>query len=281
VKDILTQNEALKKLQEKQSSIWSGLKELNPFTNGDYKGSLEEPFASLCILSYERPDHFQKSLDSLHEHTNYPFELIIHDDGSREEVTQRLVDDERREGATVIKNPPGHNQGQGAALNRMFSIAKGDPIIKLDADLIYYPGWLLETCRLLTSHPEIGLLGLLHYYHEPVDTRKTVIHREDDYSHHTHILGSGFALRRKCWKELGPFSEHSEAFAEDWEMQMKVTESEKWNCSLPKEDLVKNPAMGYETSTVNKTVAGEMPQIKKGPFIQGADLNSVSLSPVP
>jgi hypothetical protein len=120
---------------------------------------------------------------------------------------------------------------------------------------------------LLEQHPSIGLLGLLHYYHDPVDTRKTIVERHDEWSAHTHILGSAFAVRRECWEDLGPFSEHSEAFAEDWEFQQKVTESNKWVCALPKEDLVSNPAMGYETSTVNKTVDGKMPAIKTQPYI--------------
>jgi glycosyltransferase involved in cell wall biosynthesis len=224
------------------------------------------------LLSYERPDFLNNTLLSLKGKSGYEYELIIHDDGSTDgRVRENLISElyARKKASTVIFNSPGHNQGQGTALNRMFKIATGDPIIKLDADLKYYVGWLSEVIRLMKENEEIGLLGLLHYYHEPVDTRETVIDRYDDWSSHTHILGSAFAVRRECWEELGPFSEHSEAFAEDWEFQKKVTDSDKWVCALPKENLVANVGMGYETSVVNKTVSGELSPIKKEPFIIG------------
>jgi glycosyltransferase involved in cell wall biosynthesis len=271
--EIPKQKDALSKAQELASQTMSGIQKLNPFYNPGESGSLKAPFASLCVLSYERPEVLADSLASLEQHTNYPYEIIIHDDGSQEGMVNEYLWDMRNEGATVIYNPPGHNQGQGVALNRMFNMAKGDPIIKLDADLLYRPGWLLETARLLHDHPQIGLLGLLHYYHDPVDTHKTVIERQDDYSTHTHILGSGFALRRETWEQLKPFEEGSEAFSEDWDMQMRVTDSKEWACALPLDDLVKNEYMGYETSTVNKTVAGEMPQIKKGPYVHAWNEN--------
>lgn len=235
-------------------------------------------YASLCLTSYERPDFLEVTLDSLRKQTTYPYELIIHDDGSSNKKNYELLENARTKyGATTITNKSGHNQGQGTALNRMFNMASGDPIIKLDSDLIFDDHWLENAIDIFRRDETVGLLGLLHYYHEPVDSRKTVINPRyamDYISHtyHTHILGSAFAVRRETWEELGPFSEHSEAFAEDWEFQVKVTESKKWHCALPKESLVKNIGMGYETSTVNKTVSGELPPIKKQPHLLGQNL---------
>lgn len=233
--------------------------------------TLKAEYASLCVLSYERPTYLDNSLKSLQDSPGYPYELFIHDDGSDLETRSVVT---QQDEATVILNKPSHNQGQGVALNRMFGMAKGDPIIKLDADLQYYPGWLMETVRLLRENPSIGLLGLLHYYHEPVDSHKTVITRHDEWSSHTHILGSGFAMRRDCWEELGPFEEHSEAFAEDYDMQCRVTDSDDWVCGLPKESLVENLGMGLGKSVVvvpdgegNPTVA----KIHTQPYIIGKE----------
>lgn len=231
--------------------------------------SLDNDFASLCILSYNRAQYLDEGLESMKENTNYPHELLIHDDGSNdEEVYKVLIDAQAFDGATIITNKPKWNQGQGIALNRMFGMAKGDPIVKLDQDLLYSPGWLNEAVRLFNENPEIGLIGLLHYYFEPVDTFKTVIERHDDWSAHTHILGSGFAVRRKCWEELGPFEEHSDAFAEDWTFQKAVSTSENWKCALPKADLVKNERMGIPHSTVVEE-SGKVHTIHKSPYILG------------
>jgi cellulose synthase/poly-beta-1,6-N-acetylglucosamine synthase-like glycosyltransferase len=259
ISDIPSPKEALLKLPGVESSTENGL---------TYPGTLEKEYASLCVLSYNRPTFLRNSLKSLSDSPGHPYELIIHDDGSKDSDPglDNTLFGAQYDGATVILNKPGHNQGQGIALNRMFGMATGDPIIKLDQDLQYYPGWLLEVKRLMTEYPCIGLLGLLHYYHDPVDSRKTVKVRHDEWSEHTHILGSAFAMRRACWEELGPFEEHSEAFAEDYVMQRKVDESGKWKCSLPKESLVENLGMGIPNSTV-VTKEGGVSKIHKAPYV--------------
>lgn len=271
------------KLKEKGSELKKGGQEqleklrnapeelLSTISGKQEQQKIKKGYASLCVLSYNRPEFLSTTLSSLTRKPSYPYELIIHDDGSDEmplNVSSELRHARINYGATVIENPPGHNQGQGVALNRMFNIATGDFIIKLDADLTFMPGWLSAVNRLLDEHKEIGLLGLLHYYHDPVDSRKTVINRYDEYSTHSHILGSAFAVRRECWEELGPFEEHSEAFAEDYSFQRTVATSSNWVCALPKEDLVKNHGMGVETSTVVES-EGKIKSIHKEPYING------------
>jgi glycosyltransferase involved in cell wall biosynthesis len=206
-------------------------------------------FASCCVLSYQRPLFLRDCLSSLAD-AGAPFELIIHDDGSTDPEVRRGLLTAVDDGATVTLNAPGHNQGQGTALNRMFSIAAGDPIIKLDQELIFEPGWLTKVTALMDANPPLGLLGLMHYHHDPVDSAKTMIAQLEGWSMRTHILGSAFAVKRACWEQLGPFEEHSPAFAEDWSFQRKVTDSDAWVCGLPDEDLVSNQGFGIGPSTV-------------------------------
>lgn len=214
-------------------------------------------FASLCVLSFNRPEMIVHTINQLHEKSGHPFELIVHDDGSDISVQERLLDlNCRGDISTLILNQPGHNQGQGIALNRMFQMAKGDPIVKLDQDLVYEDGWLATAVDLIATNKHapreqnLGLLGLVHYYHEPVDSAKTRIEQFDGWSSRTHILGSGFAVTRECWEWLKPFEEHSDAFAEDWIFQKAVTASHDFACGLPDSDLATNPNMGPGPSTV-------------------------------
>jgi glycosyltransferase involved in cell wall biosynthesis len=205
--------------------------------------------------------------DELHERSGYAFELIVHDDGSAPHVREELykLHDEGQI-STLLLNPTGHNQGQGIALNRMFRMAKGDPIIKLDQDLVYDQGWLLEVMSLMAIDRRLGLLGLFHYLHEPVDSSKTILVDHGRWQEHTHICGSGFAVSRKCWEDLGPFEEHSEAFAEDWTFQNKVTASANYCCGLPEHDLVENRGFGIGPSTV-VVAEGTVQTIHKAPVI--------------
>lgn len=262
-------------------------------------------YSSCCVLSYSRADLLEHTLHTLRTNAGAPLELIVHDDGSNRDVT-RLLAQQVNEGmvSTVILNPPGHNQGQGVALNRMFGIATGNPIIKIDHDLIFHPRWLIEVNRILDSNadrdrirralsmqptpePLIGLLGLMHYHHDPVASNKCIVAQHAGWQEHTHILGSAFAVRRTCWQALRPFEEHSENFGEDWDFQRRVTASsgderafhdghEKdrgpkgFVCGLPNEDLCTNVGMGYGPSTVN-VEPGKVQAIHTKPFIINAE----------
>lgn len=224
-----------------------------------------EKFATCCILSYERPEFLEQMLGTMVAHAAYPMEVIVHDDGSTDPHLRRWLHELVGLGAisTLIENPPGHNQGQGIALNRMFSMAKGDYLIKLDQDLIFKPNWLRRSVDILEDNvkfqdekvftdeePEIGLLGLFKYEHDPVDYRKTLIRDQGTWEQHTHICGSGFIMPRRAWEEFGPFEERSAAFAEDYDMQCRVTDRHGWACGLPPEDLVENQGFGLGPSTV-------------------------------
>lgn len=211
-------------------------------------------YASLCFLSYERPEFLERAIVSAVHTAGEPVEVIVHDDGSTDPFVHRTLEALLVSGyvSTVIKNPPGHNQGQGVALNRMFHMASGDPIIKLDQDLIFKPEWLARTREILADD-RVGLLGLFKYWHDPVDWRKTHIEELTEFfthTFHTHICGSGMVIPRHVWERLGPFEEHYESFGEDWEFQKNVDGQLDIYNALPEEDLVTNQGFGIGPSTV-------------------------------
>lgn len=229
-------------------------------------------YASLCVLSFNRLAFMADTIEELHAKSQHPFELIVHDDGSTPAV-QTVLMEYMLEGkiSSLILNPAGHNQGQGTALNRMFNMATGDPIVKLDQDMVYEDGWLRDAVGIMEAEHEIGLLGLFKYPLDPVDYRKTILHDYGTWERHTHICGSGFAVRRDCWDLLGPFEEHYESFGEDWQFQKKVTESTAWCCALPPSDLVENRGFGVGPSTVVINHNHDVQPIHKEPVIYGRE----------
>lgn len=224
-------------------------------------------YASLCFLSYERPDFLMEAVTTALNTVHEPVELIIHDDGSLNPKVWQMLNDfamMSEAASTIIRNPPGHNQGQGVALNRMFNIASGDPIIKLDQDLIFKDGWL-RGVQQIVADPRVGLCGLFKYWHDPVDHRKTGVDIADwpsTYEFHTHICGSGFAVPRRIWEGLGPFGEHWADFGEDWDFQKRV-HAAFWYNALPREDLVTNQGFGLGPSTVVVAGPGGAPTVTK------------------
>lgn len=238
--------------------------------------------ATLCILSYERPQFLRVAIETAIAGCDEPVEVIVHDDGSADPELLKYLYTIHQQGtvSSVLLNAPGVNRGQGVALNRMFRMATGDPILKLDQDLVFKPGWLAKVKEILRDD-RVGLCALFKYWNDPVDWRQTIIPdsqlasgrvEEPDgglahkppmplyalprgYTFHTHIIGSGFAVPRRVWEKLGPFPERWESFGEDWEFQKRVHSSAELFNALPDEDLVDNVGFGVGPSTV--VVQGE------------------------
>lgn len=206
---------------------------------------------SIALLSYNRPAYLQKTFDEIRK-AGCEYELIVNDDGSNynnsnySEILGRVMN---HQATTVLFNPPEHNEGVGRSINKCFGIASGDILIKMDTDVELVDDWLVKVLDLFEENPRMGLLGLCHYFHDPVDMRKTLISEENDHDVHTHILGSVFAVRREVYEQFG-IGSYSPAFAEDWELMKKIEADPKWYNALPVDPLAKNYGMGLGKSTV-------------------------------
>lgn len=244
-------------------------------------------FASCCLLSYERPELVRDAITSCVLNAGFPLELIVHDDGSNEETLNVLLE-LRQAGliSTLMLNAPGHNEGQGIALNRMFNAAKGDPIVKLDQDLIFEPDWLARSVALLDAveqekwrgqalgPPMIGALGLFKYHHEPCHWQKeklrTWVNGGIEWEKHKDFVGSAMVIPRLAWEEFGPFEERSPAFAEDAVFKFAIRDSDGWCNALFPDDLAENVGFGLGPSTVNVPGPDGEPvtaKIKDGPKV--------------
>jgi undecaprenyl-phosphate 4-deoxy-4-formamido-L-arabinose transferase len=95
-------------------------------------------FVSIVIPVYNE----QESLPELLRRTEaacailpYAFEIVLVDDGSRDDSAQILQDASEREGSHIVAVILNRNYGQHAAIMAGFEQCKGDVVITLDADL--------------------------------------------------------------------------------------------------------------------------------------------------
>lgn len=254
-------------------------------------------YASVCVLSFERLQFLKDCLGSMMARAEADFELIVHDDGSedpelREWLCRRVEDGTI---STLLMNPPGWNQGQGIAMNRMAAIAKGDPIIKCDQDLIFESGWLRKVQQVLHENraegfegcvhtggcpepekcdphhpvcedrgPLIGALGIFPYPVEPVKYEDMLLKDYGSWEEHRDFVGSFIAIPRDAWELFGPWEERSAAFAEDNVFKLAIAGEDGWCCALTKETLATNQGFGIGPSTL---VLGpeQVKEIKPGP----------------
>ena len=86
------------------------------------------------------------------------FELIVIDDGSRDDTAERLAElAQTREWLRPLFLI--RNYGQSAALQAGFDAARGEVIVTLDGDLQNDPADIPELLRLLENHPDIDVIS--------------------------------------------------------------------------------------------------------------------------
>lgn len=111
---------------------------------------------SLVIPLYNKEDAILKTIDSVLKQTYSDFEVIVVDDGSKDNslrVVQSIEDPRLR----VIHK---ENGGVSSARNRGIREAKGDYIALLDGDDLWEPTFLEEQIRLIHDFPNAGMWGV-------------------------------------------------------------------------------------------------------------------------
>jgi len=208
-------------------------------------------FVSLVILSFNRKSYLERSLNSLWANTDYPYELIIMDDGSDVTTQDYIYSLVKEKKVSAAFFNAGQNMGIGVAVNRGFRIARGQYLFKLDADLEYYPNWLSHAVGLLSRHPEIGCLGLFKYWHPPRVFSEDILNQYEDYYEVVDFVGSAIGMRREIYEQHGPWDEQYHCFGEDKAFKLLV-QSSGFHLALPIPDLCHNFGFGPQHSSLIK-----------------------------
>ena len=102
-------------------------------------------------------DVLKVCLNSIRETADMPFDLLVFDNGSCEEVISYLAD-EKDQGRIQYLMLSSKNLGKGGAWNMIFSGAPGEIIAYTDNDVQFYPGWLSKSVELLETYPKVGMV---------------------------------------------------------------------------------------------------------------------------
>jgi glycosyltransferase involved in cell wall biosynthesis len=100
---------------------------------------------------------FKVCLNSLWEHTELPFDLMVFDNASCEEV-RAYLSEARDAGRIQYLVLSEKNIGKAGAWNFIFGAAPGEVIAYADSDVYYYPGWLSALLEVLDAFPNLGMV---------------------------------------------------------------------------------------------------------------------------
>ena len=105
----------------------------------------------------ETLDVLKVCLESMRTEAGLPFDLMVFDNGSCEEVRDFLVK-EKEAGRIQYLILAEKNMGKGGAWNVMLAGAPGEIIAYTDSDVLFSPKWLSRSVEILETFPNVGMV---------------------------------------------------------------------------------------------------------------------------
>lgn len=146
-------------------------------------GSVHQPQRiTAAILNYipfqsgyfsEMQNVLDVCLQNLSAHADLPFDLMVFDNGSCEEVTKYLLK-QQKAGTIQYLILSDHNLGKGGAWNIMLTAAPGEIISYADNDVLFHPHWLSRSVQLLETYPNVGMVTARPFRTKPEFITKTI-----------------------------------------------------------------------------------------------------------
>ncbi len=158
---------------------------------------------SVVIPAYNEEKYIGACLESLMKQTEKPDEIIVIDNNSTD-ATATIA---KSYGATVILEK---KQGRTAARNRGFDSAKGDIILRTDADTRVPKNWVRKMKKHFIDPSVIAVSGPSKYYNVPslVQVKNwpmQVFFRSfKRVFGHACLYGPNMAVRKSAWKKVRP-----------------------------------------------------------------------------
>lgn len=165
------------------------------------------PKVTVYTTTFNYGRYLPQAVESVLRQTYSSWELLVLDDASTDETPQILQRYEGHPQIRIIRNET--NRGLIAAANQALGLARGEYIIRLDADDFFDENALLVLSTTLDQKPDIGLV-YPDYYH--VDEKGDVLDLVRRKKLHEEVTlldlpahGAGTMVRKRCLDELNGY----------------------------------------------------------------------------
>ena len=168
----------------------------------------------------------QEALDSLYAQTFQDFEIILCDDGSKDDTYAVALENQRKhDNIVLLRNE--QNLGLNATLNKCLAAAKGEYIARMDGDDISLPTRFEKQVKFLDEHPEYAVVSApMIYFDENGEFRRgkgrgEVVAR--DFVPGSPICHAPCMARTEVFRSVGGYSVDDWLLrAEDYHLWFKI-----------------------------------------------------------
>lgn len=168
----------------------------------------------------------QEALDSLYAQTFQDFEIVLCDDGSKDNTYEVALDNQRQH-ANIVLLRNEQNLGLNATLNKCLAAAKGKYIARMDGDDISLPTRFEKQVKFLDEHPEYAVVSApMIYFDENGEFRRgkgkgEVVAR--DFVHGSPICHAPCMARTEVFRSVGGYSVDERLLrVEDYHLWFKI-----------------------------------------------------------
>lgn len=202
------------------------------------------PKVSVIIPVHNAVASLPQAIESVVEQTYAAFEIIIIDDGSTDNLAQRV----RQIDAPQIRLVTQTHQGRSAALNHGLRLSQGEYLAFLNADDFWDSTKLEKQIAVFAQNPDLGIVDTWAFL---VDDQQNVFSQTSaSFAGNvwlemleTNLIacGSSPMVRRHCFDRVGEFALDIQGF-EDWHLWTRIAAHDAF-------DLVPEPLVYHRHSS--------------------------------
>jgi len=176
---------------------------------------------SVIIPCFNHGHYIDEAVDSVLSQSFRDFEIIIINDGSTDESTNKLLSDYRKEKTRVIHTS---NQGLPAARNNGIKEAKGTYILPLDADDRIGETYLEQAVKILESSPQTGIVYCRANYFGAKNSEWILPDFSLEEMLINNIIFCSALFRRSDWQQVGGYDPAMVYGWEDYDFWLSLIE---------------------------------------------------------
>ena len=188
------------------------------------------PKVSIIIPCFNLGEYIYETIESVLSQTFQNFEIIIINDGSTDQETNRIIDELNNSKFKIIKTS---NQGPAKARNNGILQAQGDYILPLDADDLIAPAYLEKAVEILDGNENIGIVYCEAEFFGKVTGKWELPDYDFSKFLFDNVIFSSAFFRKSDWEQTQGYNSNMSLGWEDYDFWLSIIELKRDVYKIP------------------------------------------------